>query len=475
MHVESDAQQWAEGVVGRCELGDKRRTHRLVTMVAHLASHVGSSPYAAFRGDEAGIEGAYRLLRNDAVEPEAIAQGAYESAVRAAAGCAEVLALEDSTTLSYGHGAREALGDLGGPAGGTHRGFQVHSVLLVDAHSERTLGLAEQQRWRRDSAARGQRHRRAERVYEDKESFKWQRASQRLAERMGEAMSRVISVCDREADVFAYLAHKVECGERFVVRAACNRRTEDEVLGGLFEQLEAAPVVGHERVRIPQRGGRRARDAQVELRACEVEVLEPRAGARGRRLRLNALLAHEPEGGREALRWVLLSSERIDDEASARRVLRYYGLRWRIEEFHKAWKSGGTDVERRRMQTPDNLERIAVMLAVVAVRLLQLREALEEPREQPGAASAPAPRRCDEVLEDIEWKILWLTRENQPLPQRPPSLRWAYESLARLGGWGDSKRTGRAGWKALWEGWFRLDERVTGYRLAQQLNPSTDL
>ena len=73
MHVESDAQQWAEGVVGRCELGDKRRTRRLVTMVAHLASHVGSSPYAAFRGDEAGIEGAYRLLRNDAVEPEAVA------------------------------------------------------------------------------------------------------------------------------------------------------------------------------------------------------------------------------------------------------------------------------------------------------------------------------------------------------------------------------------------------------------------
>ena len=53
-------------------------------------------------------------------------------------------------------------------------------------------------------------------------------------------------------------------------------------------------------------------------------------------------------------------------------------MRWRVEEFHKAWKSGA-GVEQRRMRGADNLERIAVVLAFVAVRLLQLREVFVPP------------------------------------------------------------------------------------------------
>lgn len=463
------ASEWSQGVFGGCELGDKRRTRRLVILGASLGAHVGSSPYAACRGDEAANEGAYRLLRNEAVEPEAIAEGGFCATVAAARGGGELLAVEDTTTLSYSHTAREELGDLGGPADGYKRGFQVHSVLMLDALSERTLGLVAQQRWRRDSAQRGQSRRRTERAYEDKESFKWQQASEALSARLGEAMSRVVSVCDREADVFEYLDYKRTRGERFVVRAAWNRRTS-EANEGLFARLEAAPVRGRRDIQVMQRGGRRARKAHVELRACEVELRAPKNRDSGKRLRLWGLLAveREPRAGVEPLRWVLLSSEAMLEEADAQRVMRYYELRWRIEEFHKAWKSGGANVEKRRMQSADNLERMAVILAFVAVRVMQLREVLQDPpaREAPGEE-----RRCDEVLEDLEWKVLWLSREKSPLPETPPSLRWAYESVAKLGGWIDTKRTGRAGWKALWEGWFILEQRVDGVRLAQQLSP----
>ena len=57
-----------------------------------------------------------------------------------------------------------------------------------------------------------------------------------------------------------------------------------------------------------------------------------------------------------------------------RKSQRVAQLRWKIEEFHLAWKSGGAQVEKQRMQTADNLERMAVILAFVAVRLLQLKE-----------------------------------------------------------------------------------------------------
>ena len=465
MSQHSEPMAWAQAMFGECELGDRRRTQRLVKVGAALASHVGDSLYAACRGDEAANEGAYRFMRNEAVEPKAIAEGAFAASVRALGECGLVLSVEDTTTLSYAHAPSEELGDLGGPEGSRRRGFHVHSALLVDAHGERTLGLAAQHCWRRDEGERGQRARRRERAYETKESFKWQRTAQQLRTRLGPLMERVVSVCDREADVFEYLYDKVEHGERFVVRAAWDRRTAQAQR--LFERLENAPVLGAREVEVMQRGGRRARRAQVELRGCALELCEPRAGKAGRRLQVNAVLVHEsePPEGTAGLRWVLLSSEPIDEGLSAQRLVRFYELRWRIEEFHQAWKSGATCVEDQRLQSPQRLERMAVILAFVAVRVMQLREVLHEPRGGTG------PKRCcTEVLSDEQWKVLWLTREKKRPPKRPPSLRWAYESVAKLGGWIDTKRTGRAGWKALWEGWFILEHRVEAVQLAQLIH-----
>jgi hypothetical protein len=55
-------------------------------------------------------------------------------------------------------------------------------------------------------------------------------------------------------------------------------------------------------------------------------------------------------------------------------LVRFYELRGRVEEFHKVWKSAGIQVESFRLQTRNNLEKIIVITAFIAVRLLQLRE-----------------------------------------------------------------------------------------------------
>jgi hypothetical protein len=48
-----------------------------------------------------------------------------------------------------------------------------------------------------------------------------------------------------------------------------------------------------------------------------------------------------------------------------------------------------------------------------------------------------------------------------------PSARWAFYAIAKLGGFADTKRTGRPGWDTIWHGWFRLQERLEGYQLSQ--------
>ena len=480
-----DTTRWASETFGHCELGDARRTRRLVTMAGQFAAHTGLSPAASCRGDEAAIEGTYRLLRNEAVDPQAIASAGFEATVQAVAACSgDVLAVEDTTTLSYKHRVRDELGDIGAPSHSLQRGFTVHSVLALDAERATTLGLLDQARWCRDPRERGRKHQRAKRAYADKESAKWEQASRRVAERMGEGhMGRVVSVCDREADVYEYLRYKHEQAQRYVVRCTHDRRVEgiEDGPSALFDTLAWAPVRGSHRVAIDQRGGkhaRRKRVAQVRVRSQSLTLKAPKAHVRLGPLNINAVLVEEvdPPLGVEALRWMLFTSEAVDTDAAAWKVVRWYTLRWRIEDFHKAWKSGA-GVEARRLQEPGNLERLAVVLAFVAVRLLQLRElsTTSEPIVDPGEEGDSELKTvpdtpCTTALSELEWMVLWATQEGTAMPTTTPSMRWAYTAIAKLGGWVDSKRTGRVGWQAMWTGWFRLHERVDGYQRMQALN-----
>lgn len=47
-----------------------------------------------------------------------------------------------------------------------------------------------------------------------------------MAEQLGEIQKRVITVCDRETEIWHYQHYKVSHGQSFVVRAARNRRQE---------------------------------------------------------------------------------------------------------------------------------------------------------------------------------------------------------------------------------------------------------
>jgi hypothetical protein len=467
MSYQSASMQWAHELFSLTQLGDARRTKRLLTVAADLCEQAGASFYQASATDMARLEGAYRWVRNPAVDPEAVAEAGFFATAAQVQNVPWLLAVEDTTTLSYSHQAAEQLGDLGGPDQAQGRGFLVHSTLLLNGSTGMTLGLIEQHYWMREQAARGQRHQRRERDYLDKESFKWQRASELMRLRLGrELMNKVVSVCDRESDVYEYLSDKLEHHERFILRACWNRKVElamdpeRQNAAHLFSVLAQAKLVARTRVQVPQRGGRPAREAELELRTLRVRFQRPKHGIGRRgpaRIGLNVVVAREvdPPAEVEPLEWILLTTEPIQTTEQVLKVLRGYRLRWRVEEFHKAWKSGA-GVERARHQSAGNLQRAAVILAFVAVRLLQLREAVEQ---DPQAS-------CELVFEPVQWRVLWAAVEKSKPPKQAPSLRWAYYALGRLARWTDSKRTGRIGWQTLWRGWRELQLRVEGYHAA---------
>ncbi len=69
-------------------------------------------------------------------------------------------------------------------------------------------------------------------------------------------------------------------------------------------------------------------------------------------------------------------------------VVEWYAQRWVIEDYHKCLKTGCA-MEQRQLETADGLLAVLGFLAIVAVRLLQLRTLS---RERPDAlAQAEVP------------------------------------------------------------------------------------
>ena len=453
----TDSVQWARSLFSEANLGDKRRTKRLVQIAANSASKLGKSLVKTCN-NSAEIEASYRFMRNEAIDSKDVEQAGFAVTAKHAEQFGEMLAIEDTTSLNYSHASvRDELGHI--TASKKARGIQAHSVLLYATDEKQIIGLIEQHRWSRDINSYGQSNKLANKTpYEEKESFKWERASRHMSERLSEkAMSRVISVCDREADIIEYINYKLEHNQRFIVRSSKSRHIEEaaDKLHNFGHRLQSA---GERELLVAQKGGRKARKAKMEVSFSSVHIKAP-ANKPGDSIALSYVLCKEVEG--EAC-WHLLTSEPITNNEQAQMVVDHYETRWLIEDYHKAWKSSGTQVEDLRMQKASNLEKMTVIKAFVAVRVMQLRLY--------GNKNSPRSKdNCEALLSPTAWKLLWLKREEKPLPKKPPTIEWAYINIGKLAGWYDSKRTGIVGWKTLWEGWILLESILDGYFIAKSL------
>lgn len=73
----TDAEEWATEIFKDSNLGDPRRTKRLIKLASSYAKNIGSSTVESCEGDASQVEGAYRFLRNTEVNPGAIREGGF--------------------------------------------------------------------------------------------------------------------------------------------------------------------------------------------------------------------------------------------------------------------------------------------------------------------------------------------------------------------------------------------------------------
>jgi len=371
-----------QAIFAHAQLGDQRRTARLVATFNLMRRHPGGTLPDKL-STPADLRAFYRLCDADDVTHEAIIAAARQyTLTRIADSPGAVLIVHDATELDY-TSLTSLADDLGQIGTGTNLGYICHNVLAVAADTGDVLGLVDQILHRRDEVPENEtltEHRERE----TRESLLWLRGTEHLP-----ADAKLIDVADQGSDTFEFLDHEFHSGRRFVVRAHKVRKVDagHQPVGPrryLKEYAYSLPELGRFTMDVQAQPGRKARKgAEFIVAGGPVLVCPPHAkhGHHGDvplPLYVVQITEVDPPAGEKAIDWTLLTNEPVRTFADAWRVGGWYERRWIVEEYHKAHKTG-CQIEDMQFTATARLEPAIALLSVVAVTLLNLRDASRRP------------------------------------------------------------------------------------------------
>lgn len=459
MSFSLDTNTWAQQQFSGCDLGDKRRTKRLIKVAKRVADNPAASIPEQMEA-WSDTKAAYRLFDGKGVTFEAIAKPHWEQTRNRKSG--RYLILDDTTELDFGkHHEIQGLSKIGNGSGS---GFLLHNGLMVDAQTKEIIGVAGQTIHYRKPAPKKETT--AQRFKRERESKVWGD----VIDLIGKPAEGVqyIHVCDRGADDFEVFCHLGENGCDWVVRASSLHRhilTPDDEKAPLSSYLATLPVVGTYELKLRARPGQSARTATLEVRIGKLRMPTPSHKSPYVKEKnpepiemtmVQVCEVNAPQGA-SPIQWVLYTSLEVETFDDAWVVIEYYETRWLVEEYHKGLKSG-CRVTRRMLRTSDRLEAMVGLMSVEAVRLLQLKS----------VARTDPDRPARQVVPPLWLKMLKAVRKNIGRVHDMTVYRF-YRELAKLGGFLGRKHDGEPGWITIWRGWEKLNALVRGAELAVRL------
>ncbi len=433
-----NAEKWAVETFGAADLGDPRRTDRLVKVAAALGENPSVSLPRSMR-NWADTQGTYRFLGNEAVSHEQIMMPHWIQTRSEAEQRSQVLLIGDTTDVNLSsHKTTKGLGPVG--RGDKAQGFFVHSVLAVDAKDKQLLGCMDQQPFVREPAP--EKETKAEHNQRWRESLIWEQS----IERIGPVPrgTQWIYVGDRGSDIFRFWQRCQELGYDYVTRVAQNRNALVEE-----EDEQEDPTAHH-------------REALVNISWSQVSIQPPANGTALSMTPLSASLVRvwepEPPEGVEPLEWILVTSVTVTTIEDAWQRVRWYQWRWLIEDFHKVLKTGCL-LEDRCLQTVEAMCNLLAILTPTAMRLLWLRQT---------AQTAPDTPATEVISKEVIQVVLHLDKR----PKATLTARDLWHTIARFGGYLDRKSDPPPGWQTLWKGWIYVQTVLQGVYLARQFPDS---
>lgn len=455
------------------DLGDVRLDRRAARIVETLAA----APDASFPNateDDTELEALYRFVNNSKVTMEALLAPHYGATAARAATEGRVLALHDTTVLSYGGETHRAgLGRI--KKGG--QGYSAHTCLVVRPSDGLPLGVMGVVPVVRDGALLPRAVTRVKLHDRQREFERWETLVEKTFARL-QGIS-VVHVMDREADAYPLFCKLIGLKQDFVIRAKNDRCLDVPVSNTSEPHLVSEAVAGTEHIlereihlstkrpdrmaRLRKVAPRMTRVAKLRAVAAHVELRHPsytagksrRTSTLPRSAALNVVRLYEvdPPADQEPVEWLLYTSLPVDTAEQVGAVIDIYRRRWIIEEFFKTLKTGCA-IEKRQLESKDALLNALALFIPIAWRLLALRHLARENPTADGLA-ALTPRQI-QILR---------ARAKRPL-SATPTCREVMLAVAAEGG--HIKNNGDPGWLVLGRGYEKLLYMELGFALAQR-------
>lgn len=452
----------AEELTG-IDLGDERLNKRGKKVLEALAANPEASINAACQGWKETLA-AYRFFDNAGVRPEPLLSPHREATVGRIKEQPTALVVQDTTELDFTAHPPQGVRCLNRE---TRFGLY-HHVHLAVTPDKLPLGVLATENFDRAPETLGQSDQRANLPIKDKESFRWLKGYRLACEVAAQCPdTRIVSVADREADLYDIYVEAQEAAARggkradYLIRVRTERSTlePDPEAGAaayhkVCDEVRSAPLRSAQTIELTATPKRTARTATVEVRAITVQIKPPHARPWLPVVTANVVLVEEVAGPGDGtdVSWLLITTLPIATLDEVLLCLKYYLARWAIEVYFRMLKTGCC-VEKIQLETKARLENCLALYNIIAWRVLYLTYLNRTSPDLP----------CTAVLDDAEWKSVWCVVKKQPLPQTPPRLSEMMRLITELGGYNNRTTEQPPGPQPLWVGLRRMLDFATAW------------
>lgn len=391
LESELELEQWAQQEFGGCELGNARRTAQLVTVATNKGRQPSGSYTRACGGNRYAYKGYSRLINNQRKEisSSSLIDGHRQQTIRRMANEKTALIVQDTMDMNFSTRPHcKGLGPIGkNQTGAVSQGLKMHSRIAINIRGL-PLGVLGTKTYAAEPKPKDK-DKADERPIEEKESYRWLQTYEDARE-ISRQLPDVHIVCigDRESDIFELFDQRRCRGGAadILVRAKHNRCLQDEEKK-LFEHMAQGKPDGSVSISVPRQREKKgkpskpgcpslpARTAQVEVRFRQITICAPKTTLLKDKnpITLSAVYLFEknPPPGATRIKWMLLTTIEVRSLKQAMKCVRWYCLRWRIEEWHRVLKSGCRVLEHQH-QSDESMARAITIDAVVAWRIMLL-------------------------------------------------------------------------------------------------------
>ncbi len=456
--------KWLSNELAHSKFKDQRLEFRFKQIVCKIHKNYGKSIPEAFN-DWGEVKAAYRFLSNDRIdESEILGSHFVNTQKRIISSSGPILLLHDTSEFSYKRKKPEEIGFISrkrkltkGSQEIPHHisvcGILMHASLAVTQEGL-PLGLSATKFWTRrvfKNTKQMKRHINPTRIpITEKESIKWLNNLEDSLIPLRAESRKVINICDREGDMYELFCKASELESYFIVRACLNRYANDTKIEE--EMAFGARKYNHQIV--IQNGDRKLENIKMTVLAKKLILHPPKAKEKAYPSLpitvISAIEDNKPKG-RDRIRWTLHTNLDVTTKEEALKVLDWYKMRWKIEEYFKILKSG-FQLESSKLRTAERLAKIISICCILAWRVFWTTIIARSSKKD----ASPMI-----IFSRLEQKVMraFFKKDN------PINALDYIVLLARLGGYLARNSDPPPGNQVIWKGYERLNELCEGAML----------